>query len=404
MAFPKRAVEDRSSQRKRTDAEGEEGTSNGPSGGRGTEFEGRKRRDPKTRPVEDVRLDPRPAAFPSPQLSPMTSPTLPPRFVPSRRGLHRSPSLSDVPSLPVRDLFAPVHRGPSRRGGWDVRSSGLSPSISQIGKHFDDESTAMPRATRSRAPLAPVETNVEGSTRAETGLEEALKALEEEVEAKCVALRAMADDAVAELRQELKLQLRKMPKKVRKMPLQEFREKFSEDIDALLLQNINCKLGDGVLAVAATPKQAVPRTVARSGGRKKEGPSHSEAKTAFRRSKRSTAADVKTPNRQLPFTTPGPGAAKTPGRVLMPATAKRAPKPSEMFFSENGSPLGLYVDGGGEALDLENSLRLKAEDGTEINLAQVAELPDKLREVALAKLMGLQSQVQSIMEKFNQVQ
>lgn len=400
MAFPKRAVEDRSSQRKRTDAEGEEGTPNGPSGGEGgnsTEESGGIRRHDPSRTSVSILVLPR---FLRPSF-PHDFPTLPPRFVPSRRGLHRSPSLPDVPSVPVPDLFAPVHRGPSRRGGWDVRSSGLSPSISQIGKHFDDESTAMPRATRSRAPLAPVETNVEGSTRADTGLEEAL---EEEVEAKCVALRAMADEAVAELRQELKLQLRKMPKKVRKMPLQEFREKFSEDIDALLLQNINCKLGDGVVAVAATPKQAVPRTVARSGGRKKEDPPHSEAKTAFRRSKRSTAADVKTPNRQLPFTTPGPGAAKTPGRVLMPATAKRAPKPSEMFFSENGSPLGLYVDGGGEALDLENSLRLKAEDGTEINLAQVAELPDKLREVALAKLMGLQSQVQSIMEKFNQVQ
>lgn len=235
-------------------------------------------------------------------------------------------------------------------------------------------------------------------------LDEALKALEAEVEAKCAALRALADDAAAELRQELKLQLRRMPKKVRKMPLQEFRDKFAEDLDALLLQNINCKLGDGAVALAATPKQPVPRTVARNGGSKKEDASHSEARTTYRRSKRSTAADVKTPNRQLPFTTPGPGAAKTPGRVLMPATAKRAPKPSEMFFSENGSPLGLYVDGEGDALDLEKSLRLKVEDGTEINLAQVAELPDNLREVALAKLMGLQSQVQSIMEKFNSVQ
>lgn len=277
--------------------------------------------------------------------------------------------------------------------------------LSCYERHSDTFGTeAMPRATRSRAPLASLEANVSHGSRFLKDVEDALQDLEAEVESRCATLRAMADDAATALRQELKLQLLKLPKKVRSMPLQEFKEKFSEDINAVLLQNINSKLGDTVVASAASPKQAVPRTVSRSRKRKVDEDAPKAPGTALRRSKRSTIGEPKTPGRSLSSTTPGPGVPKTPGRVIMPATAKRAPRPHEVFFSENGSPLGMYLEDEGETLDVEKSLKLKADDGTEIDLAQVTDLPASLRKAALAKLMGLQDQVRSIMAQFDSVQ
>lgn len=200
-----------------------------------------------------------------------------------------------------------------------------------------------------------------------------------------------ANAAETKLRNELKLSLLKMPKKIRTMPLHEFTTTYNEDVKAVLLSDVNSKhdrlllLLDGDDAAGmqapgtkmkktvrkparkptargggddggAEDASAVPMTVTRTTRKRKAAmPSEGEGTTedddappttlrrsARTRSRTATAADMVTPmpsrrgGRQTPF---GDGSntkgALTPG--IVPGSASRMPKLGEIFFSKNGT-------------------------------------------------------------------
>ena len=59
-----------------------------------------------------------------------------------------------------------------------------------------------------------------------------------DIETKCSALQAFAEEAALALRSELKIQLLKMPKKVRNMPLKDFLSNFAGDINKVIVDEL----------------------------------------------------------------------------------------------------------------------------------------------------------------------
>eukprot|EP00241_Pyramimonas_parkeae_P004834 CAMPEP_0114224566 /NCGR_PEP_ID=MMETSP0058-20121206/177_1 /TAXON_ID=36894 /ORGANISM="Pyramimonas parkeae, CCMP726" /LENGTH=373 /DNA_ID=CAMNT_0001335053 /DNA_START=209 /DNA_END=1330 /DNA_ORIENTATION=- len=230
-----------------------------------------------------------------------------------------------------------------------------------------------------------------------------LEELELEVDARCSSLKAFAQDMVAALRNEFRVQLLKLPKKVRSMPMSEFRDKYAGDINAVLLEDINRRLGgiaanlsereagagnregnanvDGSEAAVATEaeetfedaQELLPTTVGRTTrkrgrppppvtaaaaaplpprttrrGARGQAPTSETPVPGAAKSARAPAAAMATPRSAMPFTPmtgkvgfPGAAPMATPGMRL---TGARVPLNGETLYSQNGSPLGVGCD------------------------------------------------------------
>lgn len=200
-----------------------------------------------------------------------------------------------------------------------------------------------------------------------------------------------ANAAETKLRNELRLSLLKMPKKIRTMPLHEFTTAFNEDVKAVLLSDVDSRHDRLLLlldaeentamqppgtkakktarkpakradmsargAEAGASDAAAPMTVTRTTRKRKaaasgtEGAEEGEAPTTLRRSVRTrsrttSAGDMTTPMPtrggvgRTPFGNGGNAkAALTPG--IVPGSASRMPKMGEVFFSKNGAPIAV---------------------------------------------------------------
>ncbi|KAK9828254.1 hypothetical protein WJX74_005755 [Apatococcus lobatus] len=185
----------------------------------------------------------------------------------------------------------------------------------------------------------------------EEQFEHLLAYLDGEVETRCQRYLCLAEDAGKSMEMELKVQLVKLPKKVRSMPLAEFREEYGSSIEKVLLANISERLQ--VLQQQAMPP---PSTGLRSSSRLK-GPA-TATRTTRKRAGATSAAEsgsaadpAHDPAQQQPLAR----VQATPAVVQShhaaaaagaPPTVLRGPQLGEVFYSKNGSPLGLFEQDG----------------------------------------------------------
>ena len=229
----------------------------------------------------------------------------------------------------------------------------------------------MARATRQRGKRLAGTTKPASEPLKE---EEFEKKLRMEVEAKCAALHAFCEDASLALRSELKIQLLKLPKKVRQMPLKEFLSKFAGDINKVVLDELNARWVVDAMAddgsAEAEERAAEPRTVARRGTRRRAAPGTVMATRTTRKRAREAAAAPATVARSTRSRTRASSAQAMADEMATPAaprtrqarvpftpivtnaippglpqdTVLRNPKRGEVFFSKNGSPLGVCAE------------------------------------------------------------
>eukprot|EP00958_Prasinococcus_capsulatus_P018871 scaffold2261_cov405-Prasinococcus_capsulatus_cf.AAC.2 len=303
---------------------------------------------------------------------------------------------------------------------------------------------------------------------------QALEKLQLEVNERCKALRQLTEDKVDELRNELQLQIMKLPKKIRNMPYAEFRDKFQLDVNLVMLSGASKR-------IAATP--AALRTTSKSRTRGGTAPAEAQTVRTTRRKRKCAdvrvwpaplrfAADDEQEQADIPKTTvrksarqrtvaqggsaatlqtPAPSGRRsarqqalyTPGGQTL-----RVPRAGEVLLSENGSPLGTFMDGGvtpmvgtsnslktpatrgtakkrskvkavatiksvmkpgistiteEDEVDLEDaSIQLRTETGATIDLSEdtnPAELSQDLKTAAMSKLQQMQKQVLAIMNR-----
>eukprot|EP00232_Nephroselmis_pyriformis_P012190 CAMPEP_0182882148 /NCGR_PEP_ID=MMETSP0034_2-20130328/17606_1 /TAXON_ID=156128 /ORGANISM="Nephroselmis pyriformis, Strain CCMP717" /LENGTH=129 /DNA_ID=CAMNT_0025015221 /DNA_START=36 /DNA_END=421 /DNA_ORIENTATION=- len=95
-----------------------------------------------------------------------------------------------------------------------------------------------------------------------------LEELDMEIEDRIKAVQGMAEGAAMQLRSEFSMSIMKLPKKVRSMPLSEFREQYAGDISSVILKEVEGRLATSCPPVSATP---APATVARGRGGRAAG-------------------------------------------------------------------------------------------------------------------------------------
>ncbi|KAK3236208.1 hypothetical protein CYMTET_53638 [Cymbomonas tetramitiformis] len=214
-----------------------------------------------------------------------------------------------------------------------------------------------------------------GAAKPSVNVEALVEELELEVEARCASLMASAKDKVEALRNEFQVQLMKLPKKVRELPMKDFRLDFSGDIKAVLLEDINSRLASDLPIDSAASVPATGRKT-RGGGAATATTLDTDVKTTRKRGRAGGAEVMEAPpprttRRNKPATdvksTPLPAARSTAANsapqatpmtthklvpftpaphayhlVSTPAvTCARIPRAGETFYSQNGSPLGV---------------------------------------------------------------
>ena len=356
-------------------------------------------------------------------------------------------------------------------------------------KKTEDEKREREKREALAEPIEEPEVKMEEEEEEEEEKDDGMRDIRLDIEAKCSALQAFAEDATLALRSELKVQLLKMPKKVRSMPLKDFLSKFAGDINKVIVDELNARFvslenatattnelrtarkgrrrGAGGGGLTTVKKGPVPATVMATRTTRKRAREATElgiepTATQLRRSTRSrtraslSAASVnnhsavedqvavpKTPAvARQPFT---PLVGNNASSGLLPSdTVLRNPKRGEVFFSKNGSPLGMMCEEEngnslmtpivagmakqwtGSAIKTCATVRCKTrcmeqieegeeenmplspedlqilltnEDGEEIKLDEEGNndnLPVDIKSMALGKLMGLQNKVMSM--------
>lgn len=340
----------------------------------------------------------------------------------------------------------------------------------------------MGRTRAARAPLADVQNTTGAMSTPPDARKSAVKVsacapkvaalleeLELEVDQRCTSLRAFADVMVAALRNELRVQLLKLPKKTRNMPMADFRDTFGAELTASLLADINSRIGVRAQAAAAEAptvmrttrkraradgglsEDAEPPTVLRTTRRSARAAAAATPAPAASRREATLAAANKAFAPSVPFTPAvritqgshgGMGmVAATPGGMLL--TGARAPRNGEVFYSQNGSPLGEAAElaaptpmavgmgvgmmtvrrhgavcatpmissaglptpgpgvsvsaaaGEGEAA----SIVITTQDGREVCLDDDQQLTEEDKQVAFGRLQGLQNQMSLLMKR-----
>ena len=189
--------------------------------------------------------------------------------------------------------------------------------------------------------------------------------LELEVDVRSASLLQRAQNSVSRLRSEFKVQMLKISKKVRIMPLREFRAKFGGTMDEVLLEQMSDRAAGGAEAGAAVKDAgAAAKDASAAGGgagapsgrprRKRGAPNEDEAQGGKTVGDGATMAQGSAPPGVAEgMYTPGPGVAGTSRTGALPmetpagfnnaATVlrpRRRARIGEEIISVNGSPLG----------------------------------------------------------------
>ena len=187
--------------------------------------------------------------------------------------------------------------------------------------------------------------------------------LELEVDVRSASLLQRAQNSVSRLRSEFKVQMLKISKKVRTMPLREFRAKFGGTMDEVLLEQMSERAAGGAEAgAAAKDAGAAGGSAGAPSGRprrKRGAPHDDEAPGGTTVGDGARMAQGSAPPGVAEgMYTPGPGVAGTSRTGALPmetpagfnnaATVlrpRRRARIGEEIISVNGSPLGAIDEG-----------------------------------------------------------
>ena len=181
--------------------------------------------------------------------------------------------------------------------------------------------------------------------------------MEAQMNAKCAQLQRDADFMCTTIKQKFQVEIIKLPKDVKKMSLNRFKEEFGDNIGAVISG----------------------KTSGRGGGLAK-------------------AMNFQTPS----------GKSRGDGNHLQtPGTVSRRPKAGEVILSENGSPLGEYTS----TVVKEKSDRalipstpgvqvpMKNGQVIDIDSIDVNSMDDEEKEDAMAKMQAMMANMQALMNK-----
>ena len=192
-----------------------------------------------------------------------------------------------------------------------------------------------------------------------------------QVDAKSMLIKKDVDFMATSIRQAFHLELIKLPKQVKEMSLSRFKLEFGDNLEAVTRGAMEGK------RVQKDEKQTVMMSAAKS--------SRSQSKV---------------------FQTPQSGrnfVMETPNTRKM-----RSAKEGELILSSNGSPLGEFSTVvkapklGGTSLvpSTPAGVLVPLDSGEVLNLDEVTELPEHVKEEALSKMQEMMTNMQSMMDKF----
>jgi len=190
-------------------------------------------------------------------------------------------------------------------------------------------------------------------------LSELIGELELEVDVRSASLLQRAQNAVGRLRSEFKVQMLKISKKVRSMPLREFRAKYGDNMNEGLLEHMEERATGG--AEVGKGADAAPSAAGGRPRRKRGAPDEDEGAPAraarVARIGQGAAAVAPVGGVAEGMQTPGPAVAgasrtalpmETPAGFNNAATVlrpRRRARIGEEMLSLNGSPLGAIDEG-----------------------------------------------------------
>jgi hypothetical protein len=198
-----------------------------------------------------------------------------------------------------------------------------------------------------------------------------LSELKDSVDSKCLLIKKDIDFMATSIRQALQLELIKLPKQVKEMTLSRFKLEFGDNLEAVTRGAMEGK------KMLKDEKMEAPMTASKA--------SRSQSKV---------------------FQTPVSGknfVMETPrsSRKL------RSAKEGEVILSANGSPLGEFStvvkapkQGGSSIIPATPGVFVPLATGEVLNLDEITELSEDVKEEALNKMQEMMNNMQSMMEKF----
>ncbi|CAL8471501.1 g11043 [Coccomyxa elongata] len=169
------------------------------------------------------------------------------------------------------------------------------------------------------------------------------------------------------------VQLVKLPKSVREMPLVQFTSDYGSDINAVLLESIKrasaAQVAPSTVAQGLSAVATVTRTTRKRA--KASDPAHQESgvlmltssKEVKGHKKNRVVLDDMKENAVAETPAVGPSSRDIPFTPAVPATLMRVPKLGETFYSQKGSPLGVFEQ---DPLTKQTVLNTVAKGGTSL--------------------------------------
>ena len=190
-----------------------------------------------------------------------------------------------------------------------------------------------------------------------------------QVEAKAALLKKDIEFSATSIKQAFQIELIKLPSQVKKMSLRQFQQEFGESLEAVTLAAI-----EGINSSKSIKKNSLLMTATKA--------SRNE-NTVF----------------QTPSRSHGVSVAATPG------TSRKA-KENEMLYSANGSPLGEFSTVvkaprpiGQSIVPPTPGVFVPLDSGDIVNLEEVADLPESMKQDALLKMQAMMANMQEMMTK-----
>ncbi|KAK9918326.1 hypothetical protein WJX75_003218 [Coccomyxa subellipsoidea] len=241
----------------------------------------------------------------------------------------------------------------------------------------------MPRR-RQQKVLAPVpedeelleESSEENLKDIEDAVMQLIDGLEQQVQERAEELLEAAEAECRAIMNLFAVQLVKLPKAVREMPLGQFTSQYGSDINAVMLEDIKRlaapqakSLLDSLSARMMTGLKTdkAVATVTRTTRKRKgadDSPQHDIGATELKGNKRGRGA-LEPQKENMVAETPaaGPSTRDVPFTPAAPATLMRVPKLGEVFYSQKGSPLGVFEQ---DPLTKQTVLNTVAKGGTSL--------------------------------------
>lgn len=239
-----------------------------------------------------------------------------------------------------------------------------------------------------------------------------LEELKIEMEAKCAELRAEARRMVSSIKSNFGVEMMKIPKKIRSMPLSEFMTECGGDLSAVLARDRSRALASRPAAssrFAATTRKARPgmragATVKRPRGKAAGAPSTPGGAAVTGRVRGPISTPSATSSALKPHMGTSSKALHVTGAPCTPSMA-RQPRKGEAIMSVRGSPLGAFAStqvalASAAASTASVTAALDSAGGSVVQLADstsAGQLSAAEKEEAANKIASLQAQLSQLM-------